>query len=246
MSTVMAAEPGARTAFRPSFYFWMTLLMAFFVFSGFGMTYWYPLASGTFPEAPFVVHLHGAVYFTWIILLVTQSALVNSRNVALHRSLGMYGIAHATLVIVMGSLITILGASGVVEPLGNHGIFLGITAVTGFGLLFTLAIRNRTRPQVHRRLILFAMLPILPPGIHRLYMTPFGMTSFPVVPMYITLNLMALAIIVHEWRTSHAISKYTWIGAGWLVFQQILHASLINTEFFGNIVLALGSIAHYR
>ena len=246
MSTVITAESRTAPGIRLSFYFWMTLLMAFFVFGGFGMTYWFPMAAGSFPPAPPVVHLHGAVYFCWIILLVTQSLLVNTRRIALHRSLGLFGIALATLVIVMGSLITILGASTVVEPVGNHGIFLGITAVTGFGLLFTLAIRNTRRPDIHRRLILFAMLPILPPGIHRLYMVPFGMETFPIVPMYMTLNAMAVAIIAHEWRTSGAIDKYTWIGTGWLVFQQILHATLINTAFFGGVVLGLGGLVYYR
>jgi hypothetical protein len=246
MSTVIAAESRAAPAFKPSFYFWMTLLMAFFVFSGFGMTYWYPMAAGTFRPAPPVVHLHGAVYFSWIVLLVVQSLLVNTGKVALHRSLGMFGIALAMAVIMMGSLITILGASTVVEPVGNHGIFLGIAAVTGFALLFTLAIRNTRQPAVHRRLILFAMLPILPPGIHRLYMVPFGMETFPVVAMYATLNAMALAIIVHEWRQSGTINKYTYIGAGWIAMQQIVHATIINTAFFGGAVLWLGDLVYYR
>jgi hypothetical protein len=246
MSTVITAETRPVSSFRPSFFFWMTLLMAFFVFGGFGMTYWYPMAAGTFPPAPPVVHLHGATYFSWIVLLLVQATLVNTRRVALHRSLGMFGIALATLVIVMGSLITILGASTVVEPVGNHGIFLGITAVSGFGILFTLAIRNTRRPDVHRRLILFAMLPLLPPGIHRLYMVPLGMETFPVVAMYATLNTMALAILIHEWRTTGKIDKYSLVGAGWIVMQQILHAALINTAFFGSVVLWLGGLVYYR
>lgn len=246
MSTAITAESRSAPALRLSFYFWMTLLMAFFVFSGFGMTYWYPMATGTFPPAPPVVHLHGAVYFSWIILLVVQSLLVNSRKVALHRSLGMFGIALATAVIMMGALITILGASTVVTPVGNHGIYLGIMAVTGFGLLFALAIRNRTRPDIHRRLILFAMLPILPPGIHRLYMVPFGMETFPIVAMYTTLDAMALAIIAHEWHRSRTLGAYTYIGAGWIVLQQILHAAIINTPFFGGVVLWLGGLVYYR
>lgn len=246
MSTVLAAEPGVASTFRPSFYFWMTLLMAFFVFGGFGMTYFYPLASGTFPPAPPVVHFHGLVYSSWMILLVVQAAMVNVRNVRLHRSLGMFGIALATAVIMMGSLITILGASNASASGPNHGIFLGVMAVTGFGLLFTLAIRNTRNPDVHRRLILLAMLPILPPGIHRLYMVPFGLDSFPLVPMYITLDLMAIAIVTHEWRTSGAINKYTWIGVGWLVFQQVLHATFGMSEASGALTQWLGGLAYYR
>jgi len=157
----------------------------------------------------------------------------------------MFGIALATMVIVMGSLITILGASG---SSGNaaHGIYLGITAVTGFGLLFTLAMRNTRKPDIHRRLILLAMLPILPPGIHRLYMVPLGLQAFPVVAMYMTLNAMALAILVQEWRQSGSINKYTWIGVGWLVTQQIVHGLIIDTPFFVDVVRFLGSLAVYR
>ena len=245
MSIAASTQSKGISAFRPSFYLSMILLMAFFVFGGFSMTYWYPMASGTFPPAPPVVHFHGLVYTSWMILLIVQAMLVNVRNVALHRSLGMFGIALATLVIVMGSIITILGASNS-SGAAAHGIYLGITAVTGFGLLFTLAIRNTRKPDIHRRLILLAMLPILPPGIHRLYMVPLGLQSFPVVAMYITLNAMALAILIQEWRQSQAISKYTWIGVGWLVMQQVLHALIIDTVFFGNVVQQLGSLAVYR
>ena len=44
-------------------------------------------------------------------------------------------------------------------------------AVVGVALLFTLAIRNVRRPNVHKRLILFAMLPILPPELEDLRRT---------------------------------------------------------------------------
>jgi hypothetical protein len=246
MSTVVSAPPAASAIFKPTFFFWMTLLMAFFVFGGFGLTYFFPLAAGTFPPAPPVVHLHGFVYSTWMILLVLQAGLVNVRNVRLHRSIGMYCIAHAMSVILMGALITILGASGFRGGPAPHGITLGVFAITGFALLFILAIRNTRNPDVHRRLILFAILPILPPGIHRLYMVPFGISYFPLIPMYITLDLMAIAIIMQEWRTSGAINKYTWIGAGWIVLQQVLHATFGMSQYAIEMTYWLGSMAYYR
>jgi len=42
------------------------------------------------------------------------------------------------------------------------------------------------------------------------------------------------------------INKFTCIGAGWIVMKQILHAAIINTAFFGGVVLWLGGLAHYR
>jgi hypothetical protein len=246
MTTSAAAQPVTATrTFSASFYFWMVLLMAFFVFGGFGMTYWYPLAAGTFRPAPPVVHLHGLTYFSWMVLLVAQASLVNVRNVALHRSLGMFGIALAMAVIIMGALITILGASRS-SGAAAHGIYLGITAVTGFALLFTLAMRNTRRPEIHKRLILLAMLPLLPPGIHRLYMVPLGLTTFPVVAMYLTLDAMALAIVVQEWRRTGTVGKYTWIGVGWIAAQQAVHWAIIDTAFFAGVVQSLGALAQYR
>ena len=51
-ASVASAANATRSAFKPSFFFWMTLVMAFFVFTGFGMTYLFPLARGAFPPAP--------------------------------------------------------------------------------------------------------------------------------------------------------------------------------------------------
>ena len=247
MDSALKADTQHTATFRPSFFFWMTLLMAFFVFSGFGMTYWYPMASGTFPPAPPVVHLHGMVYSLWMILLVVQAGLVNVRNISLHRSLGMFGIALATAVIFMGALITLLGSRGNPDGINyNNGIYLGIMAVVGFALFFTLAIRNIRKPEIHRRLILFAMLPILPPGIHRLYMIPLGLQSFPVMAMYLTLDAMAAAIVYHEWRNTKSISRYTWFGVIWLVIQQLLHATVVQTDAMNELFQQIAALVYYR
>jgi hypothetical protein len=243
------AQPVAHRSFRPSFFFWMTLLMAFFVFGGFGMTYWLPLARGSFPPAPPVVHLHGLVFFSWMILLVVQASLVNVRNISLHRSLGTFGIALATAVVFTGALITLLGGVNNREnPRGSYydGQYLGIMTVLGFSMLFTLAIRTVRTPEVHKRMILFALLPILPPGIHRLYMVPFGLGSFPILPMYLTLDVMALAIMLHEWRSTGHLNAYTFVGAGWILLQQLLHYPATHSEWFADFVYALSGMVRYR
>jgi hypothetical protein len=171
------------------------------------------------------------------------------KNITLHRSLGMWGIAHASAVVLMGALITLLGSLGNREnPGGSYydGMYLGVMAVTGFGLLFILAIRNVRRPEIHKRLILLAMLPILPPGIHRLYMVPFGITYFPVLPMYLTLDAMAVAILVHEWRSTSRISVYSMIGVAWLLLQQLLHYPVTHAQWFADSVYVLSGMIHYR
>lgn len=251
MTLSATASQADTSAFRPSFFLCMTLVMAAFVFGGFGMTYFWPLATGSFPPAPPVVHLHGIVFSSWIVLLLVQAALVNVRNIALHRSLGMFGIALATAVMFMGALITLIGGVGsahLSNPGANyyHGMYLGLLAITGFGTLFTLAIRNVRRPDVHRRMILFATLLILPPGVHRLYMVPFGLSEFPVLPMYLTLDVLAIAILAHEWRTTQRLHALSLVGAGWLLLQQLLHFPVTHSEWFADFVRALMGMVRYR
>jgi hypothetical protein len=245
----LAASPATARGFRPSFFSWMTIVMAAFVFGGFGMTYLYPLSTGTFPNAPPVVHLHGIVFFSWIILLVAQPILIGVRKLPLHKSLGTFGIALATAIMFMGFITQMLGAAHSREhPTTNlyNGVYLGIMAVAGFGIMFSLAIRNVRRPEIHKRMILLAMLPVLPPGIHRFYMVPLGLKNFPIAAMYTTLDAMALAILIQEWRSFRRISPYTMFGVGWILVQQALHYPVTHSQWFADLVYTLSGMMHYR
>jgi len=177
------AKAGAR--FRPSFHLVMVLVMAAFVFTGFGMTYLVPVAVGTRPPDSPIVHLHGIAFFSWMLLLVTQAALVNAKNVRLHRSLGTFGIAVGTLVVTMGVFITIAGAS--ITDLHGSGagvFFLSVFAPPSFAVLFIMAIRAVKRPEIHRNLILMATIAILMPGINRVYMQGLGIARVPFLETY--------------------------------------------------------------
>jgi len=245
-----AANPEAARKFRPSFFFWMTLAMCFFVFGGFGMTYLFPLTRGTFPPAPPIVHLHGLMFFTWMILLVVQAGLVGAGNVKLHRSLGTYGIAHATVVIYTGILLQLIGSSRGMEmgnSPGSDGLYLGLAALIGFILMFTLAIRATRRPEIHKRMILFAMLPVVPPGVNRFWYVALGLDDFfPVVFLYLTLWSMAIAVVVHEWRRTGGISGYSMIGAGWIFLQGMMHEAVVGSEMFDHFAANLLGLVHYR
>lgn len=239
----------ARRAWRPSFHLVMALVMCAFVFGGFGMTYLGPLASDTFPPAPPIVHLHGAVFFSWMVLLVVQSALVNARNVRLHRSLGMFGIAVATLVVTMGTFITLAGTSGVDAGFVGDGagvFFLSVVAPPSFAVLFVMAIRAVRVPLVHRNLILIATIAILMPGINRVYMTGVGLDYVPFYKTYLTMDVLLAAVLWHEWRVAGRVSGATWIGAAIVVVPQFLLAPVSATQEWLDFVHALGSLVYYR
>lgn len=244
------ASPEAARKFRPSFFFWMTLAMCFFVFGGFGTTYLFPLTTGSFPPAPPIVHLHGIIFFSWMILLVVQAGLVGAGNIRLHRSLGTFGIALAAVTIYTGILLQLIASRPSLErgvAPGTDGIFLGLAAFVGFILMFTLAMRNTRRPEIHKRMILFAMLPVLPPGVNRFWYVSLGLDDFfPTTHLYLTLWTMAMAILIHEWRRTGGISRYSMVGAGWILVQGLVHEAAVGSAVFDQIAGGLLGLVHYR
>lgn len=245
MATI--ARGTTASGFRLSFHLWMTLLMAFFVFAGFGMTYLAPLATGTFSAAPPVVHLHGFVFFSWTVLLVTQAALVNVRNVKLHRSLGTFGIAWAAIVTFVGLLITFLGAKTGLHAPDDPGLFyLSLVAPPSFAVLFAMAIRAVRTPQVHRGLILMAMICILMPGINRFYMMSIGLERVPFYATYLTMDAMTAAILWHEKRATGRISVTAWIATAVVVVPQLFFPMVAPSQWFADLVAYLGSLVYYR
>lgn len=242
-----AANSRAVQAARvPSFHLAMVLVMCAFVFTGFGLSYLWPVAAGTrIGDAP-IVHLHGAVFFSWMVLLLTQSLLVNVRNVKLHRSLGTFGIAVGTLVVTMGVFITIAGAS--ITDLSGSGpqvFFLSVIAPPSFAVIFAMAIRAVPRPQVHRDLILIATIAILMPGINRVYMLGLGIDRVPVIETYLTMDVLLAAVLWQQRRVLGRIATRTWIASAIVVVPQLLNLPVSATKGWRDFIFWLGDFAWY-
>jgi hypothetical protein len=245
MATI--AGKGTKAGSRPSFHLWMVLAMSAFVFGGFGMTYLGPMAMGTRPPDSFVVHLHGAVFFAWMVLLIVQTALVNAKNVRLHRSLGTFGIAVGTLVFFMGWMMQIVSAS--ITQLGGAGpgvFFLGLVAPPSFAIIFAMAIRAVRTPVVHRNLILIATVAILMPGINRVYATGFGYAGVPFYQTYATMDAFLALILWHERKVTGRISGMTWTGAAIVFVPQLFMELVSSTEWWRELVFALGRLIEYH
>jgi hypothetical protein len=71
------------------------------VFLGFGPTYY---LVGVFhaPLPSRIIHIHGAVFSCWILLLIVQNSLAWAGRVDIHRKLGLAGFLLACLMVVVG------------------------------------------------------------------------------------------------------------------------------------------------
>jgi hypothetical protein len=236
-------------SFQPSFFFWITVVMALFIFSGFGLTYWIPMATGSLAPLPPVVHLHGFFYFSWIVLLIVQSILINAKKVQVHRSLGTFGIAIGTGVLILGAFMTVLSVrlgGPDPSPTSNALSYLSVVAVLSFGALFFLAIGNTSKPENHKRLILFATINLLPPGINRLYMVSFGLMAPPLLATYLTMDALAIAMLVHDWRKHGKIGAAALTGAACVFGPQLLYPLIAQTAAFESFSAVVGGLGYYR
>lgn len=55
---------------------------------------------------PPAVHIHAAVYVSWLILLTVQTVLIGGGSIALHRRVGSFGAGLAVLVVLMSLVAT--------------------------------------------------------------------------------------------------------------------------------------------
>src|ERR1700733_8062479 len=86
---------------RKYFYFCMSLLIAVVVVYGFSQTIAHNLLHAS-PLPPFILTIHAIVFPGWVLFFNLQSALVRTRNVPLHRTLGWFGLALGIALLVLG------------------------------------------------------------------------------------------------------------------------------------------------
>ncbi len=151
--------------FENLFFSGMAVLILATVFLGFARSYY---LAGVFkaPLPNLVVHIHGAVFSSWILLLIAQSSLVAADRVDLHRRLGLLGFGLACLVILLGLLAATdslarhfaAGEAGV----GARAFYaIPIADMLVFSTLIYFAFRERFNPGAHKRLILIATITLL-------------------------------------------------------------------------------------
>ena len=79
----------------------MALLIAGVVFIGFAHSYYLAgLFQAKLPSP--LVHIHGALFSCWVLLLIAQVTLVSADRVSWHKRLGIFGMILAGLMVVVG------------------------------------------------------------------------------------------------------------------------------------------------
>jgi hypothetical protein len=142
------------------FYFGMSLLILVLVTGMFSTTVPARLFHPKIAP-PYIVWLHGAVFYGWVLFFSLQSGLVRIRKARWHRTIGWFGVALGVAVVGLGVSTTIVMHR--FEFLTLHwgqdaitSISIPLWDMTCFAVVFTLAILWRKKLEYHRRLMLIA------------------------------------------------------------------------------------------
>lgn len=236
---VVAEESSFAAGESHRFYTIMAALCVAVAFAGFAPTYWLPMWQRTLNVPP-LFHIHGAIFFAWTVLFLTQATLVASGRTARHRELGMAGIALATAIVFSGVLAALRSL--------NDGIALGfadqarefaivpLSSMVFFAVLVSYAVANVKRPDVHKRAMLLASISLLQAAVARWFLTLFadpGAIGPPAVvftlPAAGVINLLLLGAIVHDWRTRGRPHRVYVVGGAALVLMQVLRVPVSTT-----------------
>ncbi len=157
------------------FFLTMAITVSLLIFAGFARTYF---VGGLVSSAavPLILHLHGAVFFGWLALFVTQAALASRQSYEVHKRLGITAVGFTFLMMILGVATAIM-----VARRGDHGtpdsdfgswqafLLLNLMTLCLFESLVFAAWYFRRSPQAHKRLMLMATIGgLAAPGIGRL------------------------------------------------------------------------------
>lgn len=211
-------------------YIWVAVFIPVIVLLGFARTYYLKGLFGT-PALPgLLVHLHGLLMTSWVVLFIVQVWLVSARRTRVHQRLGVLGAILAALVLLVGAVTAISaaarGSSPGPPPLQFLVIPLGDLLV--FAILVGTALHFRRRIQIHKRLMLLAAMSLLPPAIARIPLH-FIEAGGPAVFFGLT-DLCVLACVVFDavkHRRLHPV--FVW-GALLIIVSQPLRLMLAGTD----------------
>lgn len=166
----MVSHPADRPVESGRFYYRMAGACVAIAFLGFTPSYFVPLARGG-GGWPLVIHVHGLLFFIWVLFFWWQTWLIVNGRRQHHRAWGLVGIGlavsmvSAAFMVVASRAASHQAAGFVVE--GRSFAWIAVSDLLIFAGILAAAVANVGKPETHKRLMLMATISLLGPPIGR-------------------------------------------------------------------------------
>lgn len=162
------------------------------------------ILAGMLPSPPLSVHVHAALMCLWLLLLVSQSALVAGRARYLHATLGLASLVLvpvivATMILATLDTYALMQAAGA-GTLGSSILLLQIRSVLLFSLFFVWGFRTRRSDRAtHKRMMLLCTFVILDAAVARMNWLPFNDITVTISWTFLYQLLLLLPVLVYDY-----------------------------------------------
>jgi uncharacterized membrane protein YozB (DUF420 family) len=216
-----AAVPGSTA--RPV-YLGAAVAIALVMFVGFARNYYLREWFGT-RAITFMVHVHGLVMTGWVALFLTQVLFVAKHRIDLHRRLGVFGAVLAALVLVLGVCTITQSIQRQIPQAGPVVFALAFVAFDGvilcvFAGLVLLALLKRRRSEWHKRLMLLAMISLLPPAFGR-FVAYFTLEHVEII-VFGLMSLSVLACLGMDLRRHRVVHPAFVLGGALVILSNLV------------------------
>jgi hypothetical protein len=226
--TANIAVVGTRQRTR-RFYVGVAIAIAITVFAGFSRSYFLKAYYGT-PELSLLLHIHGFVFTSWVLLFLAQTTLVAADRTDLHRKLGVGGAVLAALVLIVGTTTAILRVKGGSAPIPGVPPFSFLAVplfdMVVFAILIVAGLSLRSNLETHKRLMTLATISLMSAPIARL---PIGVLKAGPPAFFGLTDLFIVAMLVYDLATRRRIHPATIWGGLLIVASQPLRLMIGGT-----------------
>lgn len=238
VTTKTTTSPGRR--FDHYFFSGTAWVMLACVLVGFGPTYfWAGVFNAPLPSR--IIHIHGALFTCWMLLLIAQNSLASAGRVDIHRKLGVFGFVVACSMVLVGWIAATDRLVRGTAPPGVDTYFFYIVPMTDmviFATLIFFAFRARRDPSTHKRIIYVATVGILIAAIARFrFSWLFHNAPHAAIASY---AFLALLIAYDLWAT-RKIHRATLWASGLLICVQQIRLPIAHTAAWHSFAASVQS-----
>ncbi len=222
-ASLRRADKSALDHREKRFFLFLAVLCAIFVFLGFSPSFYLKDVIHAPPALSAMTRVHGVVFTAWVLLFVTQAALINAGNPALHRRLGLMGAALMGAVIAIGVPTAInagrLGHSPPGTPPTLYFMAVPLAGIAATATLFLSALWNRARRDAHMRYMLAGFISMMPPATHRIFLG-MGLPNQALWLAFAIMDALLLVAVLHDLKARRSIhSAYLWSALSFVIAQ---------------------------
>lgn len=165
-----------------------------------GFYRYYTSQFPNFIDKTYIIHIHGALWMTWLSLLVLQPFLILTGRTELHRTIGkisyFIGPMLITFLFLAGrqSYWKIIGYG--TEPDALKFLVLDSRGLISFTIFWTLAMLKRKESAAHMRYMIGTGILAIGPGVGRGLVNSFGYDFDTVFSILDLVNLLLVGLLL--------------------------------------------------